>query len=233
MLTVPLPRLPRTRSGQILLLFLGVITAVLIALTHFLHTHDLPPAHHLHNGALHYTPTWSHGIVGSIFRNPAGPLDPPTIFDELELAPPLDSWPTPQLDSTSNGPALLLLHVFSTSTIKSRERRDLIRNHSVLEHLDVRYRHVVDMKFVLGYPDPERMDNGDEETLAVLEEEEKAIETEMKEHGDIVRLSGLVNGDNMNNGKTFEWMRWVGTHSPRTAQWVFKCDDDVSTCPIG
>ena len=228
MLTVPLPRLPRTRSGQIFLLFLGVITAVLIALTHFLHTHDLPPAHHLHNGALHYTPTWSHGIVGTIFPNPAGPLDPPTIFDELQLAPPLDSWPTPQLDSTSNGPALLLLHVFSTSTTKSRERRKLIRNHSVLEHLDVRYRHLVEMKFVLGFPDPGKMQNGDEEALGVLEEE-KAIKLEMEKHGDIVRLSGLVNGDNMNNGKTWEWIRWVGNHSPRTAQWVFKCDDDVST----
>lgn len=228
MLTSALPRLPRTRLGLCLLVTLGTFAALLLASAHFYHTHDLPPAHHLHNGALRYTPTWSHGLVGSVFRNPSenAPLDPPTIIDELAAAPPLDSWSTPRLDTTTDGPALLMLHVFSTGTPQSRERRELIRRHSVLEHIAPRYRHLVQMRFVLGYPDPDKLQKGDEE----VREEEKAIAMEMEKHRDVIRLEGLLNGDNMNNGKTWEWIRWVGSQSPREAQWVFKCDDDVSGC---
>jgi hypothetical protein len=77
--------------------------------------------------------------------------------------------------------------------------------------------HQVEIKFILGYP-----------SVDTDEREEEEIKRETAEHGDIIRLEGLVRGDNINEGKTWEWLRWVGGRTDKRARWVFKCDDDVS-----
>lgn len=196
----------------------------------------MSPAHR-HNAALAYAPAWSHPLVGSLFPDPNDPdgvrFDVPTIFDELEAAPALDTWPIPQLGVTGKHkpkPAFLFLHVFSTGTKRAREKREVIRRHSVVEMLDPSWRGLVEMRFVLGKGD-HRSANSTEESdddWREREEEEKAIEMEQAEYGDLIRLEGLLGGYNMNQGKSWDWIRWVGKESEREAQWVFKCDDDVS-----
>jgi hypothetical protein len=108
-----------------------------------------------------------------------------------------------------------MLHIFSTSSSKSRARRQLIRQYSPLS--TTIKDHQVEIKFILGYSS---VDNS--------EREKEEIKRETVEHGDIVRLEDLVRGDNINEGKTWEWLRWVGRRTDRRARWVFKCDDDVS-----
>lgn len=180
-------------------------------------------------------------------------LGMPVIFDELAAAPPLDTWRTPVVSLERGGTALMFLHIFSSISPEARAKRELIRDLTILQHVNERYRHLIDIKFVIGYPDPEKMalaenegemteengqgqdrEDGEREPpfdrQAVLLEE-AAIEREMRRYGDVIRLEGLLHGENMNEGKSWEWIRWVGNHSPREAQWVFKCDDDVSGVP--
>ena len=111
------------------------------------------------------------------------------------------------------GPAWVSLYIFSTSSAKSRARRDIIRAYSPLAPLPEGYEGLIEMKFVLGLPREE--DRETEETKA----NERDIEREMERYGDIVRLVDLVEGDNMNRGKSFKWLKWVGRHG-RESQWV-------------
>jgi len=53
-----------------------------------------------------------------------------------------------------------------------------------------------------------------------VEMEEREMMIEEREFGDLIRLKGLHHGENMNQGKTIEWMRWVGRNGGREAQWV-------------
>ena len=142
----------------------------------------------------------------------------PTLWDELLSAPALDTWRTPVLSAHPGGTALLLLHVFSTISPESRERRALIRRLGLLRHVHERYRHLVEIDFVLGYPDPEKVavvaygdaaaaypeggtqgePNRPLDGRAAMREE-AAIEREMQEHGDIVRLKGLLYGENVDH----------------------------------
>jgi hypothetical protein len=110
-------------------------------------------------------------------------------------------------------PALLMLHVFSMGTETSRLRRQLIRKYHPLLSVPAEYRHLVDVRFILGRNSPDDNDAG-------IRAEEKAIEEEQNRYGDLVRLEGLHNGENMNQGKTLAWMRWVGREGGREAQWV-------------
>jgi hypothetical protein len=50
--------------------------------------------------------------------------------------------------------------------------------------------------------------------------EEREMIVEQREFGDLIRLEGLHHGENMNQGKTIEWMRWVGREGGRESQWV-------------
>lgn len=85
------------------------------------------------------------------------------------------------------------------------------------------YQHLVEIKFVLGYP------NEEESKTREYQEEEREIGREALEHEDLLRLEGLEGGENMDHGKTLEWVRWVGREGgERAAWWVIKCDDDVS-----
>lgn len=194
--------------------------------------------------------TLSHAIPeGNVQPNTTHPEAPAT-WEELISAPALDTWRTPVISPHPGGTALLLLHVFSTISRESRVRRALIRRLGLLRHVHERYRHLVEINFVLGYPDPEKTavvaygdaaaefhgdgdDDGPGEPNRPFDgraamREEAEIEREMQEHGDIIRLKGLLHGENVDHGKSWEWIRWVGRHSPRAAQWVFKCEDDVS-----
>jgi len=73
----------------------------------------------------------------------------------------------------------------------------------------------------MGYPAADRRLDAD-----VVAEEER-IEEETKRYGDVVRLEGLAGGENMNQGKSWEWIRWAGKREQESL-WTLKCDDDVS-----
>lgn len=123
-------------------------------------------------------------------------------------------------------PAILKLHVFSTAVSeKAYKRRQLFRELSPLHQLPPEYRHLVELKFVLGYP---LQNNGWDEN--VDEEAEARLQAEQAEHGDLFRLEGLWRGENLREGKILQWIRDVGLgkDSPRHAWYLFKLDDDVS-----
>ena len=171
-------------------------------------------------------PENAQALLNSSF--PSWEWGPPKLWGELLDAPSPLTFSLPPLATSSDhiedagaGAAFLALHVFSTPSAKSRQRRDLIRSLSPMDTIPEGYKHLIDFKFILGYPDPTQ-----HQTPEVMEEE-RIIRDEMAKHGDIIRLKGLKNGDNMNNGKTLQWLQWVGNEG-RPAHWVFKCDDDVS-----
>lgn len=135
----------------------------------------------------------------------------PLTFDTPELRPP-------NTTSGDMGPALLMLHVFSMPGESSRRRRDLIRQYSPLLSVPEEYRHLIDFKFVLGRW--ERTNAMSDSEWEAIVEEERETQPEQARHGDMVRLEGLKHGENMNEGKTLEWLRWVGRPGGREAQWV-------------
>lgn len=123
-----------------------------------------------------------------------GDRRPPIFVKELLDAPPMQTWTPPRLE---DGNAFILLHVFSTSSSESRARRTLRRQYSPLHVIPEHYRHLVEMIFVLGYPDIETRNHPE-----VIREEEE-IKREMELYGDMVRLDGLYNGDNVDEGKSW------------------------------
>lgn len=116
----------------------------------------------------------------------------------------------PDLQSKSGQPGLLLkLHIFSMNTPRSRMRRDLIRSQDRLAAIPPVYRHMVELRFILG--------------RCVIECDE--LEAEQAEHGDLFMLDM---DENMDRGKTTMWLRSLNQEGMREALWVFKVDDDVS-----
>lgn len=113
--------------------------------------------------------------------------------------------------------ALLMLHIFSTSSGASRARRQAIREHHPIRSIHPRYRHLVEIKFVLGRHESHGLGSLQ---IYEVELENMKLEEEQAIHGDLVRLEGLRNGKNMDDGKTLEWARWVGRKGARQAQWV-------------
>ncbi|WVF65943.1 hypothetical protein IAT40_000681 [Kwoniella sp. CBS 6097] len=232
----------RPRSRPILIVLLSLL--VLIPLIHY--TLDLRshwrrlPEHHRWNIAVGNTPTWAHPYVGKVIKNPAELMGPPSIQPGLRNAPWAGSWETPTLKSpeyryvpSSKGsqmklvsPAFLILHVFSTPSPGSRKRRHFIRELGLAEAVPEKYRHLVEIKFVMGLQRPQEGEQGWKEA----EEEENEIARENEVFGDIVRLRELEAKENMNHGKSWEWLRYIGREGGRKAWWVLKCDDD--TLPI-
>lgn len=175
-------------SGQSAIALLTLLILLLIV-THLLRNSIRPiPSHHIYNGALSYTPRSVHWLVGLI-----RPLDnlpcPPKFFKALLAPPPLESWVRTPLSDTRDSPRLLSLHIFSISSPSSRRRRYRIRRLSLIARIQPKYRHVVEIKFILGYPPAVQRDNDD--VIA----EEKEIQEEMKEYDDIVRLNHLFGGE--------------------------------------
>lgn len=179
-----------------------------------------------------YTPASWHGIWNTAdqsrvrWTTKCAPVVP-----GVHAAKWAGGWDTPVLYKPVGedvGPALLMLHIFSIPTAASRQRRELIRYHHPLFAIPEEYRHLVDVKFVIGYPREECRGRVNEARCPGVAEEERAIAEEEK-HGDLIRLEGLKDGENMDEGKTWEWMRYIGREGGREAQWVFKCDDDVSS----
>jgi hypothetical protein len=137
----------------------------------------------------------------------------PSMISSLLDAKWMGAWELPRLakpvtcsEKAPDTPALLMLHFFSGAFPKSRGRRDLIRRLSPLHSVPPAFRHLVEVKFVLGRShDPDV---------------EKELDSEEGECGDLIRLDGLTDGENMDKGKTVNWIRWVGRPGGRGAQWV-------------
>lgn len=209
---------------RIITVFLSLsVISTLITITTALHFYlslpTLPHTRGYENSPYIYAPRWTWGLFELFTGQPDPDFYPPTWFPKLLAAPPMQTWDTPSLPE---GDALILLHIFSTGSPASRQRRELIRQNSPLDTIPPAYRQFVELEFILGRPKP-----GTETDEEVIQEEAE-IEREIEKYGDIERLNGLMDGDNMNQGKSWDWSRWVGSRQGRKAQWVMKCDDDVS-----
>ncbi|CAK9785902.1 hypothetical protein CC85DRAFT_329921 [Cutaneotrichosporon oleaginosum] len=137
-------------------------------------------------------------------------------------APWPGSWPVPKLtapkyeNGTLVSPALLMLHVMSTPSVAGAERRAFLRSVTPLKTVPPEYRHLVEVRFVLGYPP-----DGDKWV------HRKELDAEQAAHGDLFFLHGLAKGgENMNNGKTIAWMETLAAY-PRPTQYIIKCDEDT------
>ncbi|WRT63797.1 uncharacterized protein IL334_000722 [Kwoniella shivajii] len=182
---------------------------------------------------MYESPKWTHSIINKIMYNPAGLLEPPPVIPGLRSSPWAGSWKIPKLTSPKEkkgilhsqftSPAILMIHILSTPFTSSRHRRYLIRELNLLESIPNEYRHLIELKFVLGISNTKEGENGWLESR----EEEIEISKENKMFGDLIRLKLLENGENMNNGKSWEWLRYVGREGGREAWWVIKCDDDT------
>lgn len=136
---------------------------------------------------------------------------------ELVNAPWMGTWAVPELtppvhgqDGVLTSPAWVMLHIFSTPTVKGAEWRNFLRRVSPLLKVPRDYRHLIEVKFVIGYPE-------DDESSPWAPR--RNLDREQKLHGDLVLLEGLLAGENMNHGKTIAWVQHLG-RSGREAQWV-------------
>jgi hypothetical protein len=141
----------------------------------------------------------------------------PGLFKCPDLEPRIAGTPGNRSDEAKieEGPAMLMLHIFSTSSQRSEQRRQLIRQYHPLLSVPMEYRHLVEVKFILGRLRPEAAKQESTDTVP-----ESTLEAEMSAYGDLVRLDGLMDGENMNQGKTLAWIRWVGQDGARQSQWV-------------
>lgn len=144
-------------------------------------------------------------------------------IQDLRAATWPGSYPIPQLrapliDKEEETPALLMLHIFSMVGTDSRRRRELIRANSPLLSIPEAYRHLVEVNFVIGHPkSTNEMVAGDKRAMAI---EMGLTRKEGEKYGDLITLDDLKYGENMNDGKTLSWSRWVGRPGGREAQWV-------------
>lgn len=114
-------------------------------------------------------------------------------------------------------PAYLAFHTFSVAnSTNAREFRDLSRQHQ-RTRIPHEYAHLVDWQFVMASP-PDS-----------AEEVWSQLEAEQAEHGDLLLIDEMRAQDermpeNMNDGKTYKWMREVVRRSEdgrgRQALWV-------------
>lgn len=168
-----------------------------------------------------------------------GPIgQPPRFIPEINDAPWMGTWELPKLskpvyqqDLTPStlenpppallSPAIVKLHVFSTVWPKAQAKRRLIRELSPIYQIPCQYRHLVEVKFVLGHAYKPNWD--------VDEEIEASLKEEQERYGDLIRLN-ITHGENLREGKILDWMRAAGsgTDGGRKAWWLFKVDDDVS-----
>ncbi|RSH95830.1 hypothetical protein EHS25_000923 [Saitozyma podzolica] len=223
--------------GQIFRIqWLALLGAICLYLTYHHPKYPLDYLNAITPNRLHWL--WSDGHASGPWW---GNVDPP-LLPGLRAAPWAGAWEIPNLRPPDGGyqgggsasgsdidaehPALVMLHIFSMPSQTSRRRRDLIRRYSPLLSVPPEYRHLVELKFVLGHPQMRRNETEDEWGW----DAEATLAQEQDVHGDLLRLDGLHRGENMNEGKSWEWLRHVGREGGRKAWWVLKCDDD--TVPI-
>ncbi|KAK8847330.1 hypothetical protein IAR55_005187 [Kwoniella newhampshirensis] len=189
---------------------------------------------------------WNYGVSihpALAYVLPAGdwgPVEnPPRWIQEIHDAPWMGHWTIPDLSKPvynhsvtffqpSNdalphrliSPVVAKIHVFSTVKPAAQEKRLLIRKLSPLLNVPPAYRHLVELKFVLGHAVNE---NGQ-----VDEEMEASLAEEQALYGDLIRLD-LAHGENLREGKILDWVRAVGNGEDggRNAWWLFKVDDDA------
>ncbi|EIW73324.1 hypothetical protein TREMEDRAFT_73046 [Tremella mesenterica DSM 1558] len=184
-----------------------------------------PPKHHKHN--FFEALPWPFRLYKeNYYPSPIKP-EPPEALTDLLAAPWAGSWKLPPLGSINNQRytqdgqegVLLKLHVFSTPHISASKRRRLIREYSPMHYIPREYRHLIEFNFVLG-------------RLPLIENVMDPVELkkEQEEYGDMIFLDGLKGGENMNDGKTLDWVKAVGRgKAGKEAWWVVKCDDDSPT----
>ncbi|WVQ76170.1 hypothetical protein IAR50_005826 [Cryptococcus sp. DSM 104548] len=221
----------RRRSLLFLLCALSFLLSPVVYSVHsFLQIYSNFSKHHQYNLLLANSPAWAHPIVDALVGIPeAKNMPPPNIVRGLRGGRPMEQYGVPRLtppmeglDGELHSPAVLIVHIFSTPSPASRQRRDLIRSINYHSAIPPPYRHLVEIKFVLGQYHP---GHALYDTNEVSE-----IEAEYEREADLLILDDLEWGDNMNQGKTWEWLRQVGREGGREAWWVMKCDDD--TFPI-
>ncbi|KAK4685573.1 hypothetical protein P7C73_g4576, partial [Tremellales sp. Uapishka_1] len=157
------------------------------------------------------------------------PTDPPHWVQEIYDAPWMGDFDVPHLSPrvysfTSSyhlaSPVILKLHIISTVSTESRQKRHLIRRLSPLFTIPSPYRHLIELKFVLGHA--YRADGSVDDAV------EAALAEEQDSYGDLLRLN-LTHGENLRGGKILDWIRAVGTglDGGREAWWLVKADDDA------
>jgi hypothetical protein len=224
--------LPRSPTRIITLLILLSFGFVIL----FARSIEVPSATTRINYILAHSPAWVAGKAEWIYPNHPhwgdienleilrkaywpGSFAIPNLRPRIEEEDEVLTWNGNGFDRTyEQEPALLMLHIFSMPTSSSRRRRALIRDHHPLNSVPEGYRHLVEINFVLGHI--EVHDDMSSEEKERLEMEEREMIVEQREYGDLIRLEGLHGGENMNQGKTIEWMRWVGREGGRESQWV-------------
>lgn len=160
-------------------------------------------------------------LLKELWPNDKFPERSPEVVPELLDAPWLKSWETPVLQRPAKDanvlalktPALVMLHIFSAPTRKGAERRAFIRKHHPLTSIPRGYRHLVEVKFVIGYPPAEH----DGTTWQTQDE----VRREQAQHGDLAQLEGLEDGENMNKGKTMQWVN-SGRRAGIDADWLHR-----------
>ncbi|ODN88071.1 hypothetical protein L198_06827 [Cryptococcus wingfieldii CBS 7118] len=221
----------RRRPLLFLLCALAFLFAPVVYSAHsFLGTYKNFPRHQQYNLLLAKSPAWAHPLVDALKGLPETKGMPrPNMVHGLregrsmeEYSAPRLSLPVEGLDGELTSPAVLMLHIFSMPSPASRERRELIRSIDYFSAIPPPYRHLVEIKFIMGRYSPGHALYDDNES--------REIEAEQKREKDLFILEDLEAGDNMNLGKTWEWLRQVGKEGGREAWWVMKCDDD--TFPI-
>ena len=176
------------------------------------------------NYAVSLHPIFAHIEPGGIWGHPS---QPPKFFPEIYSAPWMGEFSPPRLtkpvykDGQLISPVILKLHVFSTIQSKDWEKRRLLRRHSYLNNIPPAYRHLIEIKFVLGH--------AYKEDWAVDTELELLLAEEQRIHGDLIRLN-LEHGENLREGKILDWIHAAGDGSDggRPGWYLFKVDDDVS-----
>ena len=98
--------------------------------------------------------------------------------------------------------------------------RNMIRKVSPLNDLPYEYRHLVEMRFVLGH---HLLPNGEVDMVV-----EEGLRIEQEERGDILQLHHLKHGNCLREGKFLYWLQATEQPGERDAWWTMKIDDDVS-----
>jgi hypothetical protein len=219
LLSSSLRRLLTTRRSRVAITSV-FFTAILIhlSLSRFNAWHEkfkTIPKEHRYNLLMEWTPRWAKSWLDwyepDIYRE----VDSPPYVPELLDATWMGNFPVPELQPPKCGtkkgevskdtPLLLTIYIFSTVNPEHNPKRSTVRQFHPLLSVPPEYRHLIDVKFVVGR-------SADPEVEAALDKEEA-------EFGDLVRLDGLKNLENRDNGKATRWLIWAGKYG-RPSQWI-------------